>query len=117
MPIHVVAFMKRMTRLLFTNVAVRLRRGFGVAVALGCLYTAQVSDAAAPAALPLTECRLQSPNVGGSVAARCGSLDVLEDRSNSSSKRVSVHVAVIPALRTEAQSDPLFIVSGGPGQA
>ena len=118
MPIHVVAFMKRMTRLQFINVAVRLRRGL-VAVALSCLSTAQVSDAAAPAAaaLPLTECRLQSPNVGGSVAARCGSLDVLEDRSNPSSKRVSLHVAVIPALRTEAESDPLFIVSGGPGQA
>jgi pimeloyl-ACP methyl ester carboxylesterase len=117
MLIHFIACMKRMTRPLSTSLAVRLRRGFAAAVTLGCLSTAQVSQAASATGLPLTECRLQSPNVGGSVAARCGSMDVLEDRSNPSSKRVSLHVAVIPALRTEAESDPLFLISGGPGQA
>jgi pimeloyl-ACP methyl ester carboxylesterase len=117
MLIHLVAYMKRMTRLQLATLAVWLRRGIAAAVALSCLSTAQVSQAAAPAAMPLTECRLQSPNVGGSVAARCGSLAVLEDRSNPSSKRVSLHVAVIPALRTEDENDPLFLLSGGPGQA
>jgi pimeloyl-ACP methyl ester carboxylesterase len=89
-----------------------------MALALGGLCSPiEVSQAEAPAPLPLTECRLQSPNVSGSVAARCASLEVLEDRSSPLGKRVRLHVAVIPALRTQAESDALFIISGGPGQA
>jgi pimeloyl-ACP methyl ester carboxylesterase len=69
------------------------------------------------AALPLQDCRLQSELAGGSVAATCGWLSVPENRENPSGKQIRLHVAVIPSLRLEPAGDPLFILSGGPGQA
>lgn len=69
------------------------------------------------AALPLQECRLQSEITSGSVAARCAWLSVPEDREEPTGKQVRLHVAVIPALRLEPAADPLFVLSGGPGQA
>lgn len=68
-------------------------------------------------ALRLKECRLESAATGGSVAARCGSYEVPEDRDNPRSRKLQLHVAVIPALRLEPAADPLFVLSGGPGQA
>src|SRR5690606_27782916 len=34
-----------------------------------------------------------------------------------SGKQIRLHVAVIPSLRLEPAGDPLFVLSGGPGQA
>lgn len=67
--------------------------------------------------LPLEDCRLQSEIAGGGVAARCGWLSVPENRELPSGKQLRLHVAVIPALRLEPAGDPLFVLSGGPGQA
>jgi pimeloyl-ACP methyl ester carboxylesterase len=72
---------------------------------------------AGAAALPLHECRLTSSTGVGSVEARCGRLEVAENRSDPQSRKVGLEVAVIPALRLEPAADPLFILSGGPGQA
>jgi pimeloyl-ACP methyl ester carboxylesterase len=69
------------------------------------------------AALPLHECRLTSSAGVGSIEARCGLFEVAENRSDPQSRKVGLHVAVIPALRLEPAADPLFILSGGPGQA
>ena len=69
------------------------------------------------AALALEDCRLNSELIGGSVAARCGWLSVPENREQPDGKHIRLHVAVIPSLRVEPAGDPLFIVSGGPGQA
>ncbi len=54
---------------------------------------------------------------GGSVAARCGLYRVRENRDDPQSKELQLHVAVVPALRLKPAVDPLFILSGGPGQA
>lgn len=70
----------------------------------------------AHAALPLQECRLQSELTGGNVAARCAWLSVPENREQPAGTQVRLHVAVIPALRLEPAADPLFVLSGGPGQ-
>jgi len=69
------------------------------------------------ASLPLEACRLQSEIAAGGVAARCGWLSVPENREQPSGKQVRLHVAVIPSLRLEPAGDPLFVLSGGPGQA
>ncbi|WP_129641399.1 alpha/beta hydrolase [Peristeroidobacter agariperforans] len=69
------------------------------------------------AGLELEDCRLQSEIAGGGVAARCGWLSVPENRENPSGKQLRLHVAVVRSLRTEAAGDPLFVLSGGPGQA
>ena len=63
------------------------------------------------------DCRLHSEIAGGSVAARCGWLSVPENREQPEGKQVRLHVAVIPSLRLEPAGDPLFVLSGGPGQA
>jgi pimeloyl-ACP methyl ester carboxylesterase len=67
--------------------------------------------------IELQECRLESPAAGDSVAARCGWLEVPENRENPAGRKVRLHVAVIPALRLQPAPDPLFILAGGPGQA
>ncbi len=68
-------------------------------------------------ALALEDCRLESTIGRGSATARCAWYEVAEDRDSTTSKRIRIRVAVIPALRKQALPDPLFIVSGGPGQA
>lgn len=67
--------------------------------------------------IALEECRLESPSEGGSVAARCGWLTVPENRADPRGRNLRLHVAVVPALRLQPMPDPLFVLSGGPGQA
>jgi len=68
-------------------------------------------------AILLEECRLESAASRGAATARCGWFDVAENRDSPSNKHIRIHVAVISALRKQALPDPVFIVSGGPGQA
>jgi pimeloyl-ACP methyl ester carboxylesterase len=51
------------------------------------------------------------------VAAECGDLSVREDASNPDSRRISLHVARVPAINRRKQADPLFVLAGGPGMA
>jgi len=67
--------------------------------------------------LTLTECRIESAASAGSIAARCGLYTVRENRDDPQSKELQLRVAVVPALSANAQGEPLFILSGGPGQA
>lgn len=69
------------------------------------------------ASLKPEDCRLQSEVAGGGVAAKCAWLTVPENRENPSGKQIQLHVAVVRSLRTEPVGDPLFVLSGGPGQA
>lgn len=78
-------------------------------------FCSAIESSAAP--LALDECRLRSELGSGSVAARCGWLSVPENREQPDGKQVRLHVAVLPSLRLEPAGDPLFILSGGPGQA
>jgi pimeloyl-ACP methyl ester carboxylesterase len=71
---------------------------------------------AATHALPLEECRIESAAAGGSLAARCATLNVPENRDDPSGRTIGLYVAVVPALRVEALKDPLFVLAGGPGQ-
>jgi pimeloyl-ACP methyl ester carboxylesterase len=72
---------------------------------------------AASVSLPLEDCQLASETARGDAKARCGWFEVAENRDDPSSKGIRIHVAVIPALRKQPLTDPLFIISGGPGQA
>ena len=53
---------------------------------------------------------------GLSEEIRCGIREVFEDRDNQAGRRLSIHVAVLPALRRIVERDPLFLFAGGPGQ-
>lgn len=63
------------------------------------------------------DCRLRSEAGSGSAAARCDWLTVPENRDRPEGKQIRLHVAVFPSLRLEPAGDPLFILSGGPGQS
>lgn len=63
--------------------------------------------------LTLEPCRLQ----GVSAQVRCGTLEVFEDQAAKTGRKISLRVAVVPALASTAKMDPLFILAGGPGQA
>src|SRR5277367_176560 len=85
-----------------------------IACALG---SGRLAAAAAPATLPLHECRLEHPMKLVSVAARCGLLKVAEDPANPAGGAIDLSVAVVPALNRHAAEPPLFLLAGGPGQA
>ncbi|MGH8713294.1 MAG: alpha/beta fold hydrolase [Casimicrobiaceae bacterium] len=61
----------------------------------------------------LHECRL--PKLV--TAALCGSVDVAEDRSKPTGRRLAIAVAVLPATTLSPQPDPLLMLAGGPGQS
>jgi pimeloyl-ACP methyl ester carboxylesterase len=66
--------------------------------------------------LPLHDCRIEGPRGTGSVAARCGELRVAENPDDPSGRQIALAVAVVPAVSTRAEPDPLFMIAGGPGQ-
>lgn len=49
--------------------------------------------------------------------ARCGTVRVFEDRERASGRTIDLKVVVYPARRRDAESDPVFFLAGGPGQA
>jgi pimeloyl-ACP methyl ester carboxylesterase len=85
--------------------------------ALSTLLFVSVAVAASRSNLELTDCRLESPAGPGIVAARCGWLEVPENRAAPQAKKIRLHVALIPALSLKPVTDPLFVLAGGPGQA
>ena len=50
------------------------------------------------------------------VDAYCGTLKVYENRATKTGRQIDLNIVVLPALRTDAQPDPLFFLAGGPGQ-
>jgi pimeloyl-ACP methyl ester carboxylesterase len=52
----------------------------------------------------------------GPTDAYCGSLTVPENRETRQGRTIDLRIIVLPALRPDAQPDPLFFLAGGPGQ-
>jgi len=71
------------------------------------------NDIAPARSLKLGECRL--PNLP--MLARCGEIEVPEDRSKPDGRRIRIFAAVLPANTLSPKADPLLILAGGPGQA
>lgn len=97
------------------NTSADLRRRLCVWIAAA--FCSALSATAAPRTLQLSECRLESAVTGGSMTAQCGWLRVPENRDEPQGKELQLHVAVLPALQLKPAGDPLFVLSGGPGQA
>jgi pimeloyl-ACP methyl ester carboxylesterase len=64
------------------------------------------------ATIALSSCRL----AGLEGTALCGTHEVFEDRKAGSGRRITLHVAVIPARLRAREPDPIFVLAGGPGQ-
>jgi pimeloyl-ACP methyl ester carboxylesterase len=82
------------------------------ALMLACTLAA-CSDRNASRRIELSECRL--PKLAS--AAQCGMIDVPEDRTNPSGRRIPIAFAVLPANTLSPKPDPLFMLAGGPGQS
>jgi pimeloyl-ACP methyl ester carboxylesterase len=69
-------------------------------------------------ALPaLTDCQLSSPGMPIRLPAECGEIQVFENRAEAQGRQIPIHFAVIPAVSRNPAPDPLFFITGGPGQA
>ena len=70
----------------------------------------QHSKPARPAAVRLEPC------AAGDVSARCGSIQVFEDREARRGRTIDIHFLVVPADPGPARG-AIFLFAGGPGQA
>lgn len=61
----------------------------------------------------LTACRLK----GIEREVRCGSLRMPENPDLPQGRAIDIHFAVVPAIARNKESDPVFVLAGGPGQA
>ncbi|HEY7819806.1 MAG TPA: alpha/beta hydrolase, partial [Vicinamibacteria bacterium] len=89
----------------------------GAALLLLALAGCAVEGQKTSAKLELKPCQLGAPGLPGRLAARCGAMKVLEDRSNAGGRSIELRVAVVPAVSRNPARDPLFFLTGGPGQA
>ena len=69
--------------------------------------------AAGSGGLAFHTCRLRHVET----PARCAYLDVPEDHSAPDGAKISIHVAILPALARRKAPDPVLLFAGGPGQA
>jgi pimeloyl-ACP methyl ester carboxylesterase len=67
--------------------------------------------------IDLVDCQLSTPELPIRLPAKCGSLTVLENPNDDQGRTIQLHLAVIPAVSRKPVSDPLFFITGGPGQA
>jgi pimeloyl-ACP methyl ester carboxylesterase len=67
--------------------------------------------------IPLVRCQLAHPISSTRVPARCGSLQVPEDRDRPDGRKISLRIAVLPSDAPSAKPDPVFVLAGGPGQS
>src|SRR5512139_596216 len=93
----------------------------GLAASLPIAASA-AATAAPPVAVPygqldFTPCTLAQSGQAQTVAARCASLQVPENRSNPSGRRIEVSVAWVPSTAKHPAADPVVRLAGGPGQS
>jgi pimeloyl-ACP methyl ester carboxylesterase len=83
---------------------------------LGSGFAGCSKPSASPTDVAFTACRLK----GIEIALRCANIAVPEDRergSDSSARKIAIHLAVIPALARKPERDAIFVLAGGPGQS
>jgi len=68
-------------------------------------------DGAKP--LVLKDCDVQ----GVQGKAKCGALEVYEDRAARKGRKINLNIVVLPATGAQREPDPLFYFAGGPGSA
>ncbi len=84
---------------------------------LGCISPAATPGPKPVPAIPLVDCQLSAPGSSTRLEARCGALTVFENRAARSGRQITLCLAVLPAVSRSPAPDPLFFLTGGPGQA
>jgi pimeloyl-ACP methyl ester carboxylesterase len=92
----------------------RCRVNLAAALVLGALLGPAALDA--QPLIDLAPCRIADLDGIISTEARCGRLAVPENPADPQGAKIDLAVAVVPAVSTRAQPDPLFLIAGGPGQ-
>lgn len=93
-----------------------LRRGYAIAAATAVLGIAALTaplQVLAQAGSVTTPCRLK----GIEREVRCGSVSMPENPDVPGGRQIAIHFAVVPAQARLKESDPLFVLAGGPGQS
>jgi len=67
--------------------------------------------------IPLETCQLSAPGMASRLEAKCGELIVAEDPAQPDGRQIKLKIAVIPAVSRNPAPDPMFFLTGGPGQA
>jgi pimeloyl-ACP methyl ester carboxylesterase len=67
--------------------------------------------------LDLADCELTAPGSDLQVAAQCATHTVYENRTTQAGRQIDLNIAVVPAVSRSPEADPLFFLTGGPGQA
>jgi pimeloyl-ACP methyl ester carboxylesterase len=67
--------------------------------------------------IQLKPCQLSTPGTPTRLQAECGTFSVCENRAAKSGRRIELRVAVISALSRTPEPDPIFFITGGPGEA
>ena len=109
------------------TVKVRVNRPVGGLLA-SLLLIAPVSSTLAESDLPadaspissiddLQDCNLYAPSGLRRVEARCGWFEVAENREDADSRKIRLHIALVPAVDETAAGSPLALLAGGPGQS
>lgn len=96
-----------------------MKRNLSIFFLIGLLFTACAPQSTAPAAvrsLALKDCALPT-NYDVQIDARCGTLNVPEDRAHPNGRQIALNIALIPAIKHKPAPDPLFLLAGGPGQS
>lgn len=66
---------------------------------------------------PVSALALAPCDVKGVEGARCGTLEVPEDWAAPQGRRISLRVMVLPATGGAPSAEPVFVLTGGPGQS
>ena len=77
------------------------------------LHTASAVKQAPGNPLVLKDC--QPPNIPG--PAKCGTLEVYENRATKKGRKISLNILVLPATSDKREPDPFVYFAGGPGSA
>ncbi len=86
-------------------------KGPAIAAAVLLLFSASFSSAAATlTAKPCSVSGIDGP-------ARCGTLQVWEDREARKGRKIGIHFVVLPASEPGAAKEAVAFLTGGPGQA
>lgn len=88
--------------------------GMGVALAPGLALAAPT---ATYGRLAFEPCTLTAPALPTTVAARCGNLEVPEDRARPRGRRIELAIAWVPSTGRSPAADPVVMLAGGPGQS
>jgi pimeloyl-ACP methyl ester carboxylesterase len=84
---------------------------------VACASATPTPGSTSAPAIDLRPCQLSSPGSPDRVKAECGTLTVFENRAAGSGRTIELRVAVLKALSRNPAPDPLFFLTGGPGQA